>query len=423
MDGMAQADKWIGTWQMHYKPWPHIPAIDMELKVAEPVKNMLYPAKLKLSYQDFNGEYELLLVKKNNKELGIGRNKYPRIEQPYGLGPWMMYLNGVLRYQQGAKVDSLKLQRLWMDNFGVFMHGIYDNELYINQKSFIRDFLYQQPIALIKKDAIPWKDPHTARIVNTDTIFYGVYDPIKVAVPNLLLSMQDEERYDRDTVTLVHKAKILANGLALEQATELNEIVLDSGENYIAFFADNYGDIPPNTANFLLTTGGSGGGTYAFNFADKSNAFSTVMVARFQYKPKKTIDKEEPDVPEDNVETRTVGRRDLPIGSIKVNNGKLNLEVWDEQVEDGDLISLYVNDVKVISNIPVRKRAKRFTVNLQPGRNRILFFAENLGLIAPNTAAIRIKAGNMEKSLYLNTDLQQNNLLEVVWDNSPVSTQ
>lgn len=414
-EGMAQTDKWTGTWEMHYKPWPHIPPMDMELQIAAPVKNMLYPAMLKLNYDGFSAVYELLLVKKNNDELGIGRNKYPQMEEPFGLGPWMMYLNGKLRYQTGTKNDSLMLQRLWIDNFGIFMKGIYDNELYTNQKSFIRNFLYKEPIKLIKKDNVPWIDPHISRIVNTDTIFYGVYDPVKTNQSKLLLSIQDEERYDRDTVTIVHNGNVLANGLAVEQATELNEFKLDSGENYIAFFAENYGDIPPNTANFLLTTGGKGAQMYSFNFANRSNIFSTVMVARFQYKPEKAKMEEGIAIGEEVEETRTAGRRDIPIGTLEVHDEKLTLELWDEQMEDGDIISLHVNDVKVVSNVEVRKRVKKITITLQPGRNRILFFAENLGRIAPNTAALRVKAGVIEKSLHLSTDLQQNNVLEVLW--------
>lgn len=412
---IAQADKWVGTWEVHYKPWPHIPAIDMEIQIAKPVKNMLYPTKLKLSHQDFEAAYEVLLVKKNDAELGVGRNKYPLKEEPYSLGPWLMYLNGVLHYQEKGKADSLTLKRLWIDNFGVFMKGIYDNELYTNQKSFIRNFLYQEAITFSKKNNIPWNDPHLSRIVDTDSIYYGVYDPIKVDDPHLELALQDEERYDRDTVTVVHNGHMLANGVALEQAMELNKVVLDTGENYIAFFAENYGDIPPNTANFLLTTKSNGGALYGFNFADRSNVFSTVMVGRFQYKPKEVAHSNEFPQVNDATETRTAGRRDVSIGALEVKEGRVQIEVWDEQVEDGDVISLYHNGVKVISNVAVRKRAKRFTIALRPGRNSILFFAENLGLIAPNTAALRIKSGEIEKELYLYTDLEQNNLIEIVW--------
>src|SRR5690606_35814975 len=85
--------RWTGTWTMQYKPWPHIPAIDMTLRIAESTAQMLYPAKLELTYGTFRGEYELLLVKKSEGQLGIGRNKYPLTEEPFGLGPWMMYLN------------------------------------------------------------------------------------------------------------------------------------------------------------------------------------------------------------------------------------------------------------------------------------------------------------------------------------------
>lgn len=412
--GIAQTEKWVGTWEMHYKPWPHIAAIDMELQVAAPIENMLYPAKLTISDAGFKGEYELLLVKKNNEELGIGRNKYPLKEEPFSLGPWMMYLNGTFRHSTGANGDSLVLRRLWIDNFGIFMKGIYDNELYTNHKSSIRNFLYQEPITLSKKNHVPWTDPHVNRIVHTDTIFYGVYDSVEVHAPHMSLAVQDEERYDRDTVTIVHNGKLLAQGLALKEATKLNEVVLDSGENYIAFFAENYGDVPPNTANFLLSTKSNGGNIYSFNFANSANVFSTLMVGRFIYKPLESSEQEDTAIQVNKEESRTAGRRDIPIGTLEVHDEKLTIELWDEQVEDGDVISLYVNDVKVIKNVSVKKRVKKFDIALEPGINRILFFAENLGLIAPNTAALRVRAGEIEKSLYLHTDLQQNNLLEVV---------
>ena len=121
-----EGQSWSGTWEMHYRPWPNIESIHVILQIADPVEDMLYPAKLTLTHGQFNGVYELLLVKKNDQQL-------------------------------------------------------------------------------------------------------------------------------------------------------------DTGENYIAFFADNYGALPPNTANFILGTTDDEAGLYSFNFSAPANAYGTVMVARFQY--------------------------------------------------------------------------------------------------------------------------------------------
>lgn len=434
---MASAQSlWTGTWSMAYKPWPHIPAIDMTLRIAEPTAGMLYPAKLQLTYGTFRGEYELLLVKKNDGQLGIGRNKYPLVEEPFGLGPWMMYLNGVLEHQQvDADSEKLVLKRLWLDNFGVFMRGLYDNEFYTNTKVFLRDFLYRTDIVLRHIDNEPWVHPHTQRMVDTDTIYYGVYDPIKSEQEVLSLAIQDEERYDRDTVTIVHNGKMLADRLPLEQAMALDSITLDSGENYVAFFADNYGDLPPNTANFIIGTDGHNGELYGFDFSDRSNAYSTVMVARFQYQPQaqvtppelsvssaSDVDDNPTDTP-DRIESvsppkmpvYTKGRRNQRIGQLKVATEQVMLTLRDEQVEDGDIISLEVNGAIIAEGMEVSRQGRRFSVALKRGRNRIVFRAENLGRIPPNTAILVVYADGEQRKFHLSTDFERNNVLDIIF--------
>lgn len=404
--------RWTGSWETHYKPWPHIPEIKMVLHVAAPTMDMLYPAMLELSHGTFTGRYELLLVKKNQHQLGIGRNKYPLVEEPFGLGPWMMYLNGVFDHQSAEAGDTIVLKRVWLDNFGIFMKGLYDNEFYTNTKVYLRDFLYRTDIKMTKVSEEPWVHPHTQRIVHTDSIYYGVYDPIESTADWLSFFLQDEERYDRDTVTIVHNGLVLADRLPVEHAMALDSIRLDTGENYLAFFADNYGDMPPNTANFIIGTTDDNGQLYGFDFSNPSNAYATVMVANFRYHPPvRSAAGEKPSGP--TTVSRTKGRRNLRIGAWKVQAEKLILEIHDEQLEDGDVISLEVNGALVADHVEVSREGKKLSVSLAPGRNRIVFIAENLGRIPPNTAALRVIAGEEERMFHLSTDFERNNVLEI----------
>ncbi len=416
---------WTGTWSMQYKPWPHIPEINMTLQVAEPIMGMLYPARLALAHGGFKGDYELLLVMKNEQQLGIGRNKYPTAEEPFGLGPWMMYLNGVFEHQRLDTGDVMTLKRVWLDHFGIFMHGLYDNEFYTNTKVYLRDFLYRTDITMAKVDDRPWQHPHTQRIVHTDSIYYGVYEPIETTSDWLSVFLQDEERYDRDTVTIVHNGKVLADRLPLEHAMELDSIQLDTGENYLAFFADNYGDLPPNTANFIVGTTEEKGQLYAFDFRNRSNAYATVMVANIRYKRPEPIPEIPPEISRDTVVSETTperqpvrynrGRRDLRVGEWEVRTEKVTLEIWDEQIEDGDIVSLEVNGARVADQVEVSKDGKRIGVSLNPGRNRIVFRAENLGRIPPNTAALRVVSGGEERKFHLSTDFERNNVLDIIF--------
>ena len=429
-------DQWSGTWQMKYQPWPHIPPIDVQLQIAAPVEQMLYPARLTITHHTFKGIYELLLVKKNDHQLGVGRNKVPISEEPYGLGPWMMYLNGVLDYAATDTGVQLELKRLWFDNLGVFMSGVYDNEFYTNTKVFIREFLYQEEVALHRVDDTPWTRPGIMDIIHNDSVYYGVYDPIATDNPILSFAVQDEERYDHDTVTVVHNGRLIAHDMPIEEAMDLDSLILDTGENYIAFFADNYGSVPPNTANFIIGTEGSNAQLYTFDFSNRSNAFATVMVARFQYQPPTpTIADTAPAAPSEvapvadkpatsdtvgvqatdkpQYSGRTAGRRDIRIGQWTVPSDKVQLEIWDEQLEDGDIISVQVNGAPVAEQVTVSRLGQRLGITLRPGSNRIMFRAENLGRIPPNTAALRITAGDQERVYQLSTDFERNNVLDI----------
>src|SRR5690606_21525520 len=115
--------------------------------------------------------------------------------------------------------------------------GLYENEFYTNTKAYIRDFLYQGDMVLHRVDRVPWGDESSQYIVHLDSLYYGVYDPIRTTSQVVSFSVQDEERYDQDTVTIVHNGRMIANDLPIEKAMELEALTLDTGENYIAFFA------------------------------------------------------------------------------------------------------------------------------------------------------------------------------------------
>ena len=80
---------------MDYFPGHGLDSIHATLQVAPPEKNLLYPAQLELKYGNFSAVYQLLLVKKNTRELAISKNKYRVSETPFSLVSTTTYLNGV----------------------------------------------------------------------------------------------------------------------------------------------------------------------------------------------------------------------------------------------------------------------------------------------------------------------------------------
>jgi hypothetical protein len=67
----------------------------------------------------------------------------------------------------------------------------------------------------------------------------------------------------------------------------------------------------------------------------------------------------------------------------------------------------------------VLKKPQFITVTLTPGPNVITFVAENLGSIIPNTSVIEIIDGKKRKSFFIETDLNQNNLIKIFYDLKP----
>lgn len=112
-------------------------------------------------------------------------------------------------------------------------------------------------------------------------------------------------------------------------------------------------------------------------------------------------------------------KRDLEVQkTITVSAKKLTLSVWDNERVDGDRISLSLNDKWILRNHEITK--ERHTLNLElieNQLNQLIFFAENLGDIPPNTTAINISyegynkthimRSNMEKSATINFYLEE----------------
>ncbi len=441
----GQTDKWVGTWSMQYKPWPTTGGIKLQLQIGKPERGMLYPAQLKVLYPPFSGTYEVLLAKKNDNQLGIGRGKYPIAETPFHLGAWMLYLNGTLNYlDKGA--PELSLQRMWINSQELYMQGLYsDDEIYEYMKDLLRELLSRRDIVLKKLNNTPWQHEDTHRILHPegDSIYFGIYDKVDVYDSIVPLSIRDEDAIDRDTVTLLHNGKQLLDRSFISETGTVLQLPLDTGINIVTLFADNYGRLPPNTGAFKVKTTT---GTYMFDFSDRPNIYATFLVAQLNRLPrppvKDTVKRQETVV---NVATyiqhiqgRNAGhpvkdsikssllkpvddkrireRQTSLLETITVQQAEVTLELWDDAAEDGDSISIRMNGLEVVTGFPVKRQRQQLKVTLQQGENRLIMLADNLGSIPPNTAVMRIVAGALRKYVTIKTDLKQNNMLLINYE-------
>ncbi|MBO9631846.1 MAG: hypothetical protein J7578_01925 [Chitinophagaceae bacterium] len=400
----AQTDPWTGVWQMTWKPTNH-PEINLQIHIGKPQQGLLYPAVIRIQNRVFTGVYEFLLVRKSESELGIGRSKYPLQETPFKLGIWLWYLNGTLQ----LKDNTISVNRLFIDKADFWMRGMYvDDEIFVHSKVMLRDFLYRERITLSRSTNKPFPDSSARRILHPETskVYFGIYDSIISRQNQLIVKLEDNERYDKDTVTLLHNGKAVFTQEQITDKNRVQELILDSGRNLLIFFADNYGNIQPNTGKLLTNIDGK---EYAFSFGNRYNAYATFIVANIYHAPVPTLQQERtPD---------TVTRRfTTPLARIPVNTAEIILELRDTQVQDGDSISLRLNGEWIKRGFPVKRAIQEILIKLNKGENRLLFVADNLGSIPPNTAELRIKYGGESKTLTLNTDLSKNNEIVLVFE-------
>jgi hypothetical protein len=83
----------------------------------------------------------------------------------------------------------------------------------------------------------------------------------------------------------------------------------------------------------------------------------------------------------------------------------LELSIWDNLKEDGDIVSVYVNEEKIVSEYLLRHQQKTIKIVCKKGLNDIILYAHNLGSEPPNTATIAIlQSGKMLKQLDIKSD-------------------
>ena len=426
---IAQADKYQGTWQaIGILSGDSSNSYSITLQIAAGEKKQLYPAQLKINLKEFSATYELLLVKKNNGELAIGRNKIPVEEKPFSAGSWTVYLNGTLALKKNNKGEPyLMVNRIAAKKYGVTMPGIMT--FIEEQRSTalqLREILKDENFILQKLNNNAWESPTIERILNpsTSSFYYGLIDTFHVNSDFGYISLADNKRADEDSVSVVLNGKAVFDNVDLSQFKPDDDIRLDTGMNLLVFFADNFGKIPPNTGKLEVNFGTI---NRSLDFTDKADISATFIVAKIYYYPEESSKPSIPEFPgnirintsqagQKQITDRALQRNTKLLDSIKITSAEITLALWDDAVEDGDTISLSLNEQWIVQGFAVKKKPQFLTVTLQPGNNDIIFVADNLGLIPPNTSILEIIDGKYRKAYDISTNYGLNNMIKIKYD-------
>jgi hypothetical protein len=92
----------------------------------------------------------------------------------------------------------------------------------------------------------------------------------------------------------------------------------------------------------------------------------------------------------------------------------IEIHVWDNNVIDGDSISLKLNDDWILTNQMLKRDKMIFRIPLANKLNELLLLAENLGKVPPNTAAISLIDAAGVKTFYLQSDFKKSEVLKII---------
>jgi hypothetical protein len=413
MVALGQTDPFVGTWNFEKLDAEQIGTFKLRLQVAAPEEATLYPALLTVEYAQFTGVYQLLLVKKNNQQLAIGRQKFPIKEEPFSLGAYTVPLNGTLDISGSS---TLKVSRISANRYGFPVPALSKYEEN-NKMAVLRlsEFLRNDAISLQKINSSAWRSAAANKMLYSyeAPTYFGLTDSFYVNTAAGNISFIDNNTTDDDTVSVLLNKKMIIEKTGIQKNRAAVDVVLDTGMNILCFFADNYGRVPPNTAKLNLRFGNE---RFTLDYTIKENMSATFIVAKIFL-----LQDQQQKEPQDITARKTINqkiqnRNTKLIDSMRVGSQEVTLAIWDDAVEDGDSISLQINDEIFMPGIAVKKKPQFIQVKLYPGENKIIFIADNLGSIAPNTSILEIIDGKKRKAYNINTNLGQNNAIKIIYD-------
>ena len=112
------------------------------------------------------------------------------------------------------------------------------------------------------------------------------------------------------------------------------------------------------------------------------------LLAKTTIKEKeKSIKKIEKKLPSFNSNEKITIKTDGEI-TIFWNSDTIKLEIWDDSKEDGDEITIVLDNEIVLQNFKLHNKKESIELSLKNKKNKLIFTANNAGLIGNNTARV-----------------------------------
>ena len=117
----------------------------------------------------------------------------------------------------------------------------------------------------------------------------------------------------------------------------------------------------------------------------------------------------------DNIENGKLLNRNINYqNTANVKSRKITIEIWDDQKEDGDSISVNFNGKWLLENYELKSKAISLELELNNTENFLVLHALNLGIVPPNSAAIAVIDGYKRRKYKLISDIENSGTLRIL---------
>ncbi|TND09254.1 MAG: hypothetical protein FD123_1657 [Bacteroidetes bacterium] len=214
------------------------------------------------------------------------------------------------------------------------------------------------------------------------------------------------------TVKANRSGPMLSSEIGIRSFSDDHKQTLDIGIVYHQPFSTSYTD------RYKFTQGGISTGVSHVTFTGATVTMNLRLNWNWKL-PERPIDttktikeKPKPDI----VLTDTADKRDIDVQSrMSAGSDMITIWVWDKDKVDGDIITLFLNDEPILTNLELTRNKEKVKVRLKPGYNYLVMRAENLGEIPPNTAAMEISDGKGKRNFTVNSDTGKSGAIEIVY--------
>jgi hypothetical protein len=108
-------------------------------------------------------------------------------------------------------------------------------------------------------------------------------------------------------------------------------------------------------------------------------------------------------------------RKKVVTHEVEVESDSIRIDVYDNGEIDGDIISVFYNDKLILSSQKLTHKSIRINMVLDQTKesNEISMFAENLGVIPPNTALMMISDGINRFEVPVSSNMERNATISI----------